>query len=120
MSDPKDILGFDGSEPKRLTEERLQAYLEGKLSASEMHEVEQWLSEEGMESDALEGLNNLPASQTHQSVHRINRQLHKELNAKKKHRRRGLRSDQWAWTAIMVVLLLCILAYALIYLAAKR
>ena len=53
MSGLNDILNNGKS---MISQEQLIAYLEGRLSAEEQHDVELWLAEEGMESDALEGL----------------------------------------------------------------
>ena len=44
-----------------ITEEMLLAYLEGKLTNDEQHAIEEQLSEEGMESDAMEGLQQMGA-----------------------------------------------------------
>ena len=48
----------------KLTEDMLQAYFDGNLSAEQQHEVEMWLSETGIEADALEGLHTIPANES--------------------------------------------------------
>lgn len=97
----------------RLPEDMLMAYLEGRLTPEQQHEVEAWLAEEGMEGDAVEGLKELPAAETKQLVTRLNQNLHHQL-AKKKRKHKPIINNQWAWLAVLIVLLLCILGYILI------
>ena len=115
MSDPNNILPFGpGNTGKaKLSEDKLMDWLEGKLSAAEQHEVEQWLAEEGMESDALEGLRELKPEDTRLMVSRLNHNLHKAILSKKR-KRRPLKTDQFTWIAIAIVLLLVVLAYIVI------
>ena len=115
MSDKDNILPFDnGNEAKRkLSEDNLMAYLEGKLSPAEQHDVEQWLAEEGMESDALEGLHTLAPGEARHSVNRLNHDLHRTIFSKKR-RRRPLKNDHIAWIAIAVILFLIVVAYLVI------
>ena len=111
MSDRDNILndmpGKDG-----LDQDKLMAYLEGKLPPGEQHEVEKWLSEEGMESDALEGLKMLPASEARQTVCRLDHQLHQTI--KKKKRRKQAGPDVITWVTICTILLLAVVAYLVI------
>jgi hypothetical protein len=107
-----------GDRKDKLSEEQLLAYLEGKLSPAGQHEVEQWLAKEGMESDALEGLQDIPAAEVKHTVGRINYQLHNDLG-KKKRKRRYISDNKWAWIAIIVILLLVVLGYAIIRLSVK-
>ena len=100
----------------RLPEDKLMAYLEGRLTPEEQHEVEAWLSAEGMEADALEGLKELPASETKQLVNYINRNLHNRLG-KNKRRHKPIANNQWAWIAVLIVLLLCVLGYVVFKIA---
>ncbi|RYD55823.1 MAG: zf-HC2 domain-containing protein [Sphingobacteriales bacterium] len=114
MSDLNDIWN---SGKGKLPEEKLQAYLEGKLSAEESREVELWLSEEGMESDAAEGLSELPPGDTNKIVGKLNADLNKTLASKRKRRTKAIGENKWGWVAIIVILLLCILAYFVINVA---
>lgn len=113
MNDKNNIspLGNGGNE--KLSEDKLMAYLEGKLSSAEQHDIEQWLSEEGMESDALEGLRTLKPRDTQHSVNKLKHDLRKTMVGKKR-RRRPLRTDQFTWMAIAIILLLVIAAYIVI------
>jgi anti-sigma factor RsiW len=115
VSDQDNILPFDadGGKKQQLSEDKLMAYLEGKLPPAEQREVEKWLSDEGMESDALEGLHTLNAEEAKHSVARLNHKLrHSVLN--KKRTRRSLKPDQFSWVAILIILLLVVLAYIVI------
>ena len=114
MSDRDDILNTGlqdkGKEPDQAL---MMAYLEGKLSPEEQHRVELWLSEEGMGSDAIEGLQMLPVEETKQTVNRLNNELHKTLRNKKK-KRRKTGSDVIVWTTVITILVLAVVAYLVI------
>jgi ferric-dicitrate binding protein FerR (iron transport regulator) len=99
----------------KLTEEKLNAYLEGRLTAKEQHEVEQWLADEGMEADAIEGLKNITANETAFITQRINLTLQKELHKKSRRRTKAIIDNNWAWIAVIIVLMLCIVAYVLMH-----
>lgn len=102
----------------RLSEEKLKAYLEGTLSADEAHEIERLLSEETMESDALEGLQQIHAAGRVASVHQLNEQLH-QLTHKRKRRTTTFGDNKWIWLAIVVILLLCVLGYWVLFVMSK-
>ncbi|MFI5195933.1 MAG: hypothetical protein ACHQD8_02495 [Chitinophagales bacterium] len=115
MSDENNILstGHGNGGKERLPEDKLMAYLEGKLSAAEQHEVELWLADEGMESDALEGLRKLKPEETMYSVNKLNHNLRKAMLSKKRVRRRP-KTDQFTWIAVVIILLLIVVAYLVI------
>jgi hypothetical protein len=117
MSALDDILSNDYK--GKLPEELLQAYLEGRLDPAQQHELEAWLAEEGMESDAVEGLKALPPQETKQLVDRLNYNLHHELG-KKKRRRKAIADNQWAWVAILIVLMLCVLGFVVVKMVNKK
>lgn len=111
MADQQDISQYGKG---RLPEDKLMAYLQGKLSPAEQREVEALLAEEGMESDALEGLQQLPADKTRRMAERINYRLQHDLK-KNRHRGKKLFSDNiWGWMAVMVVLILIVLGYVVL------
>lgn len=97
-----------------LSEEQLIAYLEGRLSAGQQREIERLLSDEGMESDAIEGLKELQPKNTVRSVQKLNAQLHR-FALKKKRRTRPFSENRWTWIAILLVLLLCIMSYLILH-----
>ena len=118
MSDQKYISPFgpnDGGKEK-LSEDKLMAYLEGKLPPSEQHDIEHWLSEEGMESDAIEGLRTIKTGDTIHTVNKLKHELRKIITAKK-HKRRPLKTDHFTWMAIAIILLLAVVAYIVIKIA---
>ncbi len=111
MSEPRNIPPMGTGKSKQpLTEDKLLRYLDGKLSAAEQHEVEEWLADEGMESDALEGLHTVAPDETKQSVARLNHQLRKTLHTKKP-RRRPPPTNYYTLIAVVVILVLVIVAY---------
>lgn len=99
---------------RRLPDEKLQAYLNNSLSAEEQYEVEVWLAEEGMESDALDGLQQMDPLEVQQTLNKLQRDLHRQLIGKKRKRKGLYKDNQWAMTAIFIVLLLCLLGYVLL------
>ena len=113
MSEVNNILSEGNDGKKRLSDDKLMAYLEGKLSPAEQHEVELWLADEGMESDALEGLQKLKPEETMHSVNKLNHGLRKNLKGKKRGRRKPS-SDQFTWIAIAIILLLVVVAYIVV------
>lgn len=116
MAELNDIL--DNGKGK-LPEDKLMAYLQGKLSPEEQHEVEAWLAEEGMEADALEGLKELPVSETGNLVNKLNYQLRTELKKKARRRHTPIAENKWTWLAIIIILLLSIAGYAILRLSTK-
>ena len=118
MNDLKDIWNGDG--PGGLGEDKLLAYLEGRLSPGEQHEVERFLAQDGMESDALEGLQQLPPEAARLAAGHLNRALHRRLRRRKSRRSRYFTGNRWAWIAVLVVLALAVLAYAVIRLSVRQ
>jgi len=114
MSEQDNILPIGEYNSKgKLSEDKLMAYLEGKLSPSEQHEVEQWLADEGMESDAMEGLHALTPDETRHTVNKLNHNLRKYILGKKR-KRRPLATNYLSWIAIATILLLAVVAYIVI------
>lgn len=111
MSEEQHIPHLGGAEKKRaLSEDKLMAYLEGRLAPAEQHEVEQWLAEEGMESDAIDGLAALNTTERKDSVNRLNHALRKQLRHKKS-RRRKAKTELNTIVAIFLILLLVVAGY---------
>ncbi len=115
MSDQNNISPF-GEGKQKLSEDMLLAYLEGKLSPAEQHEVELWLAEEGMESDAMEGLKALQPHETKHTVNKLKHELRKTMTGKKR-KRRPFKPDVTQWIAIGIILLLAVVAYIVIRIA---
>jgi len=110
MTNINDILQPGNQEKHNIPDDKLMAYLEGKLSAEEQHEVELWLADEGMESDALEGLRNIKPEETKHTVNKLNHELRKSL-LNKKRKRRQPHNNQFTYIAIVIILMLIVVAY---------
>lgn len=102
---------------KKLTEELLLAYMKGDLSPNEQHEVEKWLSEEGPESDAIEGLQSYNTTETKRTVDELNRVLYNNLLRKKGKRKNQFTEGYWGWIAVVIILLLILVGYAVVRVA---
>jgi anti-sigma factor RsiW len=113
MSDYKDIWQDSGHEGS-LSDEQLLAYIEGRLPEEERHAVEEWLSREGMESDAIEGLQSLKGEEARGMKKRLDISLQQVLGKKRK-KRRGIGEQRWTWIAIAIVLMLAIVCYGIIH-----
>lgn len=105
--------GRKGNEQRSLPEDLLMRYLEGKLSPAGQREVEQWLADDGMESDAVEGLKALNPAETKRSVKRLNRKLRKSIPGRRQRRQRPAGYNT-TLIAIAVILLLAIIAYIVV------
>lgn len=119
MSNPKDIWSAAPEGEEGLPEDKMMAYLEGKLSPEEEHEVELWLGNEGMESDALEGLQALPPEEARKITGQLNQQLRQTMGQKARKRRRGIADQRHIWIAVVTILLLIVACFAVIHLLRK-
>lgn len=111
MSEEQYIPPPGGPEKKRsLSEDKLMAYLEGRLAPDAQHEVEQWLADEGMESDAIDGLATLNTTERKDSVSRLNHELRRQLHHKKRSRRKA-KNELNTIVAIFLILLMVVAGY---------
>lgn len=99
-----------GGNKPHLTEEQMLAYLEGRLSPAEQHEVEGWLADEGMESDAVDGLQSMSALDRRRSVARLNSDLNRRL-AKRPRRVKRASAGPNVVFAVLLILLLLVLVW---------
>lgn len=97
-----------------IPEDKLMAYLEGKLAPDEQREIEALLEDEGMESDALEGLQELQSNETRLLAQKINYKLQNDLRKSRRTRRNHFADNKWSWIAVLVILLLVVLGFVLI------
>ncbi len=112
MSENSNISPQGSDKPQQLTDAQLLAYLEGNLPPDEQRQVELWLADEGMESDAIEGLKELDIDDTKRSVHRLNRKLKGGMLRKKRRGNPG--TDLNVIAAILLILLFAVMAYVVI------
>ncbi len=114
MSDIKNILNDDGE----LSEELLMRYAAGNVSDEERHKIESQMINSSFVSDAAEGLQAFENKNTAlHYVDDLNKQLQKETNKKKKrHTKLKLPNMDWIIISVVIVLLLCVLGYAVLHL----
>jgi hypothetical protein len=93
-----------------LSDEKLQAYLNGSLTKEEEREIEMMLSETTMESDAVEGLKQLSAETANATVRKLNYRL-KQLTHKRNRRTKPFADNKWIWLAVGVVLFLSVVGF---------
>lgn len=119
MSQYNDIpySGNDGREKSSLTDEQLMAYMEGRLSPEEQRVVEEMMSEESAEADAIEGLKMMHPAETKRSIAELNRKLHTEILRNSPKRKNKFKEDYWGWIAVVIVLLLIVVGYVVVRIA---
>lgn len=116
-NDPKHTGSFGYGQDKPLTDEQLLAYLEGRLAPDQQRAIEEWLSEEGPEADAIEGLKQIRVEETKRTVDELNRQLHQNLLRNTPRRLKKFSEDHWGWIAIVVILMLIVVGYIVVRIA---
>src|SRR4051812_48253869 len=97
-----------------IPEDKLSAYLEGTLSEKERLEVEAWLSEEGAESDAIEGLQLISGDEAQAAKRHINARLQQTIGRKRK-KRSYLNNQKEVWVIVVIVLLLIIICFGVMW-----
>jgi anti-sigma factor RsiW len=112
----KDLLNILSNSNKDIDNQQLMDYLSGKLSGDELHEVERSMAGDEFLNDAVEGLQQMKNKKDMQAyVDQLNAAMQKSLEKKKNRRlRRRLKDEPWTYLAIILVLVLCILAYVVI------
>ena len=110
----KDILSNLSTE---VDQETLLKYLEGRLTDEQKHELEKKMLSSDFDNDAMEGLQEIKDKARILSVvEKLNRDLHKKLEKKKRRREKFRFKDQpWLYVAIVIILLLIILSYVVIH-----
>lgn len=112
MSDQNPI--FPSQPGPGVSEEQMLAYLEGRLSPEAARVVEEALASEGLESDAVEGLQQIETADVKRMSAHLNHDLQRKIRSGKRVRRRGT-DTKWAWVAALVTLMIVLLAYAVIH-----
>jgi anti-sigma factor RsiW len=112
----KDLLNILANSNKDIDNQQLMDYLSGKLSGDDLHEVERSMAGDEFLNDAVEGLQQLKNAKDMQAyVDQLNTSMHKSLEKKKTRRlRRRLKDEPWTYLAIILVIVLCVLAYVVI------
>ncbi|GGH60679.1 anti-sigma factor RsiW [Filimonas zeae] len=114
MRNFEDILADEHDD---LNDEELLKYLEGQLDAAQQHEVEKKMADSAFVDDALEGLAAYQSKEKLKlQVQQLNKNLHKQLDARKqKKEKRKIKEMPWVVTAVIVILLLCLLGYLVLH-----
>src|SRR5689334_3675927 len=100
-----------------INQEMLMRYLQGKLSATEQHEIEKQMADNDFDTDALEGLNDF---KNKQQLDLLVKQLKKDLR-KKTDREKAFRQkltpeiQPWLIVAIILILLLAVIGYMIVH-----
>jgi anti-sigma factor RsiW len=112
----KDLLNILANSNKDIDNQQLMDYLSGKLSAEELHEIEQSMADSEFLNDAVEGLQQISNKKNMQAyVDELNASMQKTLEKKKQRRlKRRLKEDPWSLLAVIIVITLCILGYIII------
>jgi hypothetical protein len=116
--DLKDILSNLNPD---IDQELLLQYLQGKLSATQQHEVEKQMMNDEFDADALEGLAQLKnKKEINFLVEQLNQELRKKTAKKKKNKLRELNIPPWIIISLIVILLLIIVSYVIIFMYMKQ
>lgn len=112
MEDLMNILN-NGDE---LNEEQLKKYVEGNATPEEVRLIEEQMTTSPFVNDAVEGLQSLHKNKSlDEYVHELNKNLHAQLEIKKqKKEKRKIKDMPWIIVAVVIILLLCVLAYVVI------
>ncbi len=97
-----------------LSQQKLTDYLEGRLSAEEQREVEAYLAEGGMESDAIDGLMSVSKEDTNKLTEKINYRLQHNLRKQSNKRKKLFKDDKWGWVAVLLILILVVIGYVVL------
>jgi len=111
-----DLLNILSNSNKDIDNQQLMDYLSGKLSDAEKHEIEKMMADSAFMNDAVEGLQHITDQKDMQLyVDQLNSSLQKNLKKKRKRRlERQLREGPWGYFAILLILILCIVAFLVI------
>jgi hypothetical protein len=104
------------NEEDDLRNDDLLKYLQDDLSKDDQHKVEKQIADSDFVSDAVEGLQGMKNKRSiEQYVDELNRNLQKHVSVKKQRKeKRRLKDQPWIIVAVIVVIGLCIVAYAVI------
>ncbi|MBS1916970.1 MAG: hypothetical protein JST87_11885 [Bacteroidetes bacterium] len=111
-----DLLNILSNSNKDIDNQKLMDYINGKLSELEKNEVEQQMVDNNFVNDALEGLKNIKDKKNLPAyIDQLNKTLQAQVERKKERReKRRLKEYPWIYFAIILILVLCIVAYAVI------
>jgi len=112
----KDLLNILSNTNKDIDNQQLMDYLSGHLSGEQLHEVERSMADSEFMNDAVEGLQHISDKKDLKLyVDELNAAMQKSLQKKKLRRqKRRLKDEPWGIVAIVLIILLCIIAFVVI------
>ncbi|MEO8711294.1 MAG: hypothetical protein ABI405_04175 [Parafilimonas sp.] len=103
-----------------LNEEQLINYVKGKSTEEDTQAVERKMADSSFANDGIEGLQQFSSAEKIDAyVQQINDDLRYKLSDKKIKNKRGIKNNSWEIIAIIIIVLLCILAYVIITMMRK-
>lgn len=101
---------------EELSDEQLMNYLKGYLSHEDAHNIEEKMMNDSFVNDAIEGLQQFSSNKKLDDyVRQLNQHLQQQTAAQKvRNNRRRLKDLPWIIQALIIILLLCMLAYMVI------
>jgi hypothetical protein len=111
-----ELLNILSNSNKDIDNQQLMDYLSGHLTGEQLHEVERSMADSEFVNDAVEGLQRITDKKDLQAyVDELNAAMQKNLQKKKLRRqKRRLKDDPWGIVAIVLVILLCIIAFVVV------
>lgn len=101
------------------SDELIRKYLENQLTEEERHEVEKAMLEDPLLEEAVEGLSGKSDQELQVAVTDINKELRKQITKKSREKKRkGIADQSITYYAVILILLLCVIAYFLVKKAA--
>jgi len=112
----KDLLNILSNSNKDIDNQQLMDYLSGNLSGEPAHDVERSMADNAFLNDAVEGLQRMGNKKNVQTyVDELNAALKKSMTKKKQRRlKRHIVEAPWSYLAIILVILLCVIAYVIV------
>jgi hypothetical protein len=116
MEDLNNLLSAE----EEFNEDELMNYLKENLSAEDAHRVEKQMADSSLVNDGVEGLHQFSsAEKINNYVQHINMDLQQKLASKKRPQKKGIQNLSWEYITVIVVIVLCLLAYAIIEMLRK-
>jgi cbb3-type cytochrome oxidase subunit 3 len=114
MSD--ELKDITGNNKKDIDQQQLMDYLNHQLKEADARELEKMMAEDEFVNDAVEGLQQFDSKKDLNAfVQELNNDLKKQLDKKKTRKdKRKLENYPWIHFAVVLLLLLCIIAYVVI------
>ena len=113
------LLNILSDNNKDIDNQKLMDYISGKLSAEQKHEVEKLMADNAFLNEAIEGLQQAGKENSILAAEQLNKQLRSYLQQRKKKREKKLFPvSTWTYVAVIFILIVAIIVYAVIKLKA--